>query len=57
MALTEKGAAYSREVLEPLHELERTVLARMGNGRVQQMINDITLFNTVFEKEMEKRLS
>ena len=57
VALTEKGAAYSREVLEPLHELERTVLARMGNGRVQQMINDITLFNTVFEKEMEKRLS
>lgn len=56
VALTEKGLAYSRELLSPLHELERTVLSLMGSGRVQQMINDITLFNTVFEKEMEKQL-
>lgn len=56
VALTEKGIAYSQEVLAPLHELERTVLTRMGSDRVAQMINDITLFNTVFEKEMEKKL-
>lgn len=56
VSLTEEGIAYSREVLTPLHELERTVLTRMGSGRSRQMINDITLFNTVFEKEMEKTL-
>ena len=56
VSLTEKGLAYSREVLAPLQELERTVLTRMGSHRAEQMINDITLFNTVFEKEMEKRL-
>jgi DNA-binding MarR family transcriptional regulator len=55
VVLTEKGIAYSREVLVPLHELERTVLNIMGSDRVQQMVNDITLFNTVFEKEMEKK--
>lgn len=54
VALTEKGVAYSQGVLAPLHELERTVLALMGSKRVQQMIQNITLFNTVFEKEMEK---
>lgn len=56
VSLTEKGIAYSQEVLAPLHELERTVLTRMGSDRVEQMINDITLFNTVFEKEMERKL-
>ena len=56
VALTEQGAAYARDLLAPLHELERTVFTRMGSGRVEQMVNDITLFSTVFEKEMEKRL-
>lgn len=54
VSLTEKGAAYSHELLAPLHKLEHTVLGIMGNSRVQQMVNTITLFNTVFEKEMEK---
>lgn len=55
VALTEQGLAYSHDFLAPLHELERTVLHIMGNARVQQMIEAITLFNTVFEKEMEKK--
>ncbi len=55
VVLTEQGLAYSREVLDPLQELERAVLTLMGSGRARQMINDITLFNTVFEKEMEER--
>ncbi len=55
VALTEAGASYAREVLTPLRELERAVLTLMGRERAEQMINDITLFNTVFEKEMEKR--
>lgn len=55
VALTAEGITYSREALAPLHELEDAVLILMGSDRVQQMVNDITLFNTVFEKEMEKR--
>ncbi len=55
VALTEKGILYSQELLAPLHELERRVLDIRGGSRAQQMFNMITLFNTVFEKEMEKR--
>ena len=56
LSLTVKGMDYSRELLTPLHELERTVLNIMGNGRVKQMITAIALFNTVFEKEFEKEM-
>lgn len=56
VALTEQGAAYSRELLAPLRRLENSVFQIMGSDRVEQMTGDITLFNTVFEKEMEKQL-
>lgn len=52
--LTEKGTAYTDALITPLRELEHRVYQIMGSGRVQQMVGDITLFNTVFEKEMEK---
>lgn len=52
--LTKKGIAYSHEILEPLQKLEHRVLQIMGSDRVRQMIDDITLYNTVLEKEMER---
>lgn len=52
--LTAKGIDYSREMIAPLRELERRALQNMGSERVQQMINDIALFNTLLEKEMEQ---
>lgn len=54
ISLTEKGMAYSDGLLAPLRELEQRVFQIMGSDRVQRMIEDITLFNTVLEKEMEK---
>lgn len=54
--LTQKGAAYSGTLLEPLRELERRVFRIMGDDRAQQMIDTIRLFNTVFEKEMEREM-
>ncbi len=54
--LTEKGIAYSNELITPLQELEYRVYQIMGSDRVQQMIDDITLFNHVLEKEMEKAM-
>lgn len=53
--LTEKGHAYSKELLIPLHELEERVFALMGAERVQQLIDSAMLFNTIFEKEMNRR--
>lgn len=53
--LTKKGVSYSHELLAPLQELEHRVLQIIGSDRIQQMIDDITLFNTVLEKEMNKK--
>ncbi len=54
LILTESGLAYSRDLLAPLYEMENTVFRLMGGDKVQQMIDGITLFNTVFEKEIER---
>lgn len=53
--LTEKGHAYSKELLIPLYALEERVFALMGAERVQQLIDSAVLFNTIFEKEMLRR--
>lgn len=42
-----------RALLEPLYALEDTVFARMGDARVQEMMDAIALFNMIFEKETE----
>lgn len=52
-ALTTAGQAYARELLEPLYALEDAVFARMGDARVQEMMDAIALFNMIFEKETE----
>ena len=52
--LTDKGIAFSDELITPLRELEHRVLQIMGSDRMQQMVDNISLFNTVFEKEMGK---
>ena len=54
--LTEKGITYSGELLASLREMERCALRIMGNDRVQQMVDSITLYNTLLEKEMEKEV-
>lgn len=54
VTLTDKGIAYSDELITPLRELEYRIFQIMGSDRVQQMVDNITLFNTLFEKEMRK---
>lgn len=53
VCLTQKGTRYAAEVLSPLHTLEQRVFDIMGAERMKQMTDAITLFNLVFEKEME----
>lgn len=52
-SLTPAGQAYARALLEPLYALEDAVFARMGDARVQEMMDAIALFNMIFEKETE----
>lgn len=56
VVLTEQGRAYSKELVAPLQELEERVFAIMGPQRVRQMIETIELCNTIFEREMKKRI-
>ena len=48
-SLTPAGQTYA----EPLYALEDAVFARMGDARVQEMMDAIALFNMIFEKETE----
>ena len=51
--LTEAGAKCARSALGSLHALEDRVLEILGEKRIKQMLDSVSLFNTVFEKEME----
>lgn len=51
--LTETGAVYAGCTLGPLYALEDRVFDLIGEERIKQMMDMVSLFNTVFEKEME----
>lgn len=51
--LTAEGKRHAEEVLASLHRLEQRVFGIMGAERMKEMTDAITLFNLVFEKEME----
>ena len=51
--LTKKGSIYAKKILTPLYEFESNIFSIMGNDRVKQMIGSITLFNTIFEKNLK----
>ena len=50
---TEKGTACATELLAPLYALENRVFDVMGAERMKQMMDALTLYNTVFAKELE----
>lgn len=51
--LTEKGTACAAELLAPLYALENRVFDVMGAEHMKQMMDALTLYNTVFAKELE----
>ena len=51
--LTDAGVSYVNHTLGPLYALEDRVFDLLGAERIQQMMDAVSLFNTVFEKEME----
>ena len=53
--LTSEGKQYASKELAPLIRLEQRVFDVVGAERMKQMTDAITLFNLVFEKEMEKQ--
>lgn len=55
VTLTKEGQKYAEEILTPLYNLENNIFNIMGKKRVTQMIESITLFNTLFEKELNSK--
>lgn len=55
VVMTESGHAYCKELLTPLYEVEKNVFDIMGADKIKQMIDSITLFNTLFEKETKRK--
>lgn len=53
--LTDDGLAYASQLLAPLYALENSVVELIGMERVREMMNNIRLFTTVFEKELENQ--
>lgn len=53
--LTPAGKDYAALVLSPLYALERRVFELMGAERMKQLSDAITLFNLIFEQELEKQ--
>lgn len=54
MILTEKGRDYSKDIIASLHHLEETVVQKMGEQLVGQLIASATAYGDYFEQEMEK---
>ena len=51
--LTDKGKEYSSKLLRPLHEIENKVIKLIGSNRIDEMMDTIELFTTMFEKEVK----
>lgn len=52
--LTDEGKSYTANILNNLYKVESRVFDVIGEERIKQMLDAVSLFNTVFEKEMEK---
>lgn len=52
--MTDEGKFYAVNVLKKLYEIESRVFDMIGEERIKQMLDEVSLFNTVFEKEAEK---
>ena len=53
VCLSGQGNTYTGEMLAPLYRLENRVFDVMGEKRIRQMLDAVSLFNMIFEKKMK----
>ncbi len=53
VVLTETGKDYAEKVIQPLLETEERITRKIGDGRMEQIIDTLDLFNILFEKELK----
>lgn len=51
---TENGKIYAAELLTPLFDLEEKVFQRLGDKRIQLMLEATTAYGDILQEEMEK---
>ena len=53
--LTEKGLDYATKLLDPLFQIEERIIKKMGNQNVRQLIELMTIYSDIMEKEMQNK--
>lgn len=56
IVLTDLGNKYCQNILSPLFEIEEYICRNISSDKFIQAIETRKLFNTLFEKEMERTL-
>lgn len=51
---TENGKNYAAEMLAPLFDIEEKIFYRLGDARIQLMIEATTAYGDILQEEMEK---
>lgn len=55
VAFTEAGQQYCDELMEPVLEMEQNVYKIFGKDRLDQALELMELYNTLFENEIERK--
>lgn len=54
--LTDSGVKYAERYLTPLLEIEQNIVARMGEKKLQELIDAAKLYGSILKMEMDERL-
>lgn len=54
--LTNSGVKYAEQYLTPLLEIEQNIVAKMGQKKLQELIDAANLYGNILQSEMDKIL-
>lgn len=52
---TEAGREYAQNIIQPLLETEEQISKKIGDARMEQVIDTLDLYNLLFEKELKAK--
>lgn len=54
--LTDSGRKYAGQYIIPLLEIEQNIVAKMGQEKLQELIDAANLYGSILQSEMDERL-
>lgn len=54
--LTDSGMKYAEQYITPLLEIEQNIVAKMGQEKLQELIDAANLYGSILQSEMDKIL-